>query len=142
MKDALYLIQKITNATKAELYIIALLISGLLLGLVINYFDSERITSEQKEKIIAVFDSIAIASEQKFEKPSPLLGDEKNELVNINRASVLQLRKIQGIGLKTASAIVDYRNSSGTFSKTSEIMNVRGIGKKKFELFKKFIRTK
>jgi len=142
MKNALYLIQKITKATKAELYIIALVISGLLLGLVINYFDSERIASEQKEKIIAVFDSIAIASEQKFEGPFPLAGDKKNEIVNINRASVLQLRKIPGIGLKTASAIIEYRNSSGTFSKTSDITNVRGIGQKKFELFKEHIKIK
>ncbi len=137
----LYQVQRITSATKAELTVIAVIITGLLIGLTVNYFDPQRMTPEQKNQIIAVFDSLAIASEQEFSGPFPNEGFG-NDKININRASVLQLRKIPGIGIKTAKGIIEYRKSSGTFSSASDIMNVRGIGKKKFELFKDYIEVK
>ena len=53
--------------------------------------------------------------------------------VNINTASVEELATLQGFGQKTAQAIVAYREANGPFAAAEDIMNVKGVGKKKFE---------
>ncbi|MDT8318119.1 MAG: helix-hairpin-helix domain-containing protein [bacterium] len=52
--------------------------------------------------------------------------------INLNEASIDDLTALPGIGVKTAEAIVRLREEKGPFKAISEIMNVRGIGKKKF----------
>lgn len=56
-------------------------------------------------------------------------------IVNINTASKVQLMKLPGIGEKTALAIIEYR-SKQKFRSIEDIMNVKGIGPKKFEKIK------
>ncbi|UKI15606.1 MAG: helix-hairpin-helix domain-containing protein [Ruminococcus sp.] len=62
-------------------------------------------------------------------------GSEVN-IVNINTASAEELMSLNGIGEKTAEAIIEYRKST-PFEKPEEIMNVKGIGEKKYENIKK-----
>ena len=45
---------------------------------------------------------------------------------------------LNGIGKKTAEAIIEYRKST-PFEKPEEIMNVKGIGEKKYENIKNSI---
>ena len=52
--------------------------------------------------------------------------------VNLNAASVAQLRTLPGVGASTAQRIVDYRQKNGGFKKIEELMNVKGIGEKSF----------
>jgi competence protein ComEA len=52
--------------------------------------------------------------------------------VNINTASVEQLTTLPGVGPKLAARIVEYRQKSGSFRSTQELMNVQGIGEKNF----------
>jgi competence protein ComEA len=52
--------------------------------------------------------------------------------VNINTASVEQLTTLPGVGPKLAARIVEYRQKSGTFRSTQELINVRGVGEKNF----------
>ena len=52
--------------------------------------------------------------------------------VNINTASVEQLTSLPGVGPKLAARIVEYRQKSGTFRSTQELINVQGIGEKNF----------
>jgi len=56
--------------------------------------------------------------------------------VNLNEATIDDLTALPGIGAKTAGAIVKLREEKGPFKAKSEIMNVRGIGKKKFNQIK------
>jgi len=49
-------------------------------------------------------------------------------LVNINTASAEELQKIHGVGPPTATAIVDYREKNGRFSKIEDLDNVPRIG--------------
>ena len=58
--------------------------------------------------------------------------------VNINTATVEELSSLNGIGASTAAKIVEYRKSH-KFSTTQDLMNVKGIGQKKFEMIKKDI---
>ncbi len=54
--------------------------------------------------------------------------------ININTATVEQLQALKGIGEKTAMAIIEYRDSVGTFSDVEELTEVKGIGEKKLAL--------
>ena len=51
--------------------------------------------------------------------------------VNVNTASMEQLQSINGIGESTATAIIEYREMNGSFSRISDLVNVKGIGEKK-----------
>lgn len=61
--------------------------------------------------------------------------------VNINTASAGELEALPGIGPSTAAAIVQYRNSHGSFTSTSALLDVPGIGAAKFEALKDLITT-
>ena len=58
--------------------------------------------------------------------------------VDINNASLKELTSIKGIGEKKAKSIIDYR-SKECFTKPSDIIKVKGIGKKIYEKIKKDI---
>lgn len=59
---------------------------------------------------------------------SPVFAVQK---INLNTATVSQLSELPGIGGKTAQKIVDYR-SKNKFLKVEDLLNVKGIGQKKF----------
>lgn len=51
------------------------------------------------------------------------------ESVNINTATAEELAEVlNGIGEARAQAIVEYRESNGSFTHPDELINVRGIG--------------
>jgi len=60
-------------------------------------------------------------------------------LVNINTANAETLRLLPGIGAALAERIVEYREQNGSFGVTAEILNVSGIGEKKFDAIKDLI---
>jgi len=59
--------------------------------------------------------------------------------VNLNSASVEQLSSLPGVGPKLAARIVEYRQKSGSFKATQELMNVKGIGEKNYEKLQPFL---
>lgn len=66
--------------------------------------------------------------------------EEKNPgKVPINRADETELDTLPGIGPALAKAIVEYREENGGFSSLEELMEVPGIGEKKFAELKDLI---
>ena len=54
-------------------------------------------------------------------------------LVNINTASIEELKTLQGIGEVRAEAIIKYREAHGPFKSLEDLKNVTGIGDKIIE---------
>ena len=65
----------------------------------------------------------------------------KEGKVNINTATVEELKTLKGVGEKKAEAIIEYRKKNGSFKTKEDLMKVRGIGKKLFESFEERIVT-
>lgn len=61
--------------------------------------------------------------------------------IDINTASHQQLQLIPGIGESIAHRIIDYRTEHGGFQTVEELMNISGIGEKKFEQMKPYIKA-
>lgn len=72
------------------------------------------------------------SSSDKFKNP----GDGT---VHINSASSEDLQKLPGVGPSTAQKIVDYRQQIGRFSSPEQIMDVKGIGPKKYEKMQPYL---
>ena len=58
------------------------------------------------------------------------------EKVNLNTATQEQLETLPGVGPAMAKRIVEYRTKVGKFAKIEEIINVKGIGEKRFQKMK------
>lgn len=62
-------------------------------------------------------------------------------LIDINTASLEQLKTLPGIGDVKANAIITYRETSGNFTDIEDIKNVSGIGESSFEKIKDYIKV-
>ncbi|RYG24937.1 hypothetical protein EON82_08955 [bacterium] len=60
--------------------------------------------------------------------------------VSLNTGSEAQLETLPGVGPATAQKILEYRQEHGGFSSVEEIQMVKGIGPKKFEKMKPFLK--
>ncbi len=104
-----------------------------------------------------VFAMPAVAAEEKKEAPAIQMQTEPEAALetaqeevqeevdlsklNINEANINQLQNLKGIGPKLAEEIINYRNTNGPFETIEDLMKVKGIGEKKFEIIKDLIRA-
>ncbi|MCP4253423.1 MAG: helix-hairpin-helix domain-containing protein [Candidatus Scalindua sp.] len=63
---------------------------------------------------------------------SNLADAEHSAKVNINTATVKELKSLKGIGKKKAKSIVKYREEFGSFASIDDLKGVKGIGDKVF----------
>ena len=60
-------------------------------------------------------------------------------VVNINTADASQLALLPRVGEATAQRIIAYRQEHGGFKKATDLMQVKGIGAKTFELVSPYV---
>ncbi len=69
--------------------------------------------------------------------PTTLAADKK--VVNINEASASQLALLPRVGPSLSARIIEFREENGKFKAPADLMLVRGIGEKTFQLMEPYI---
>ncbi|MBQ8567751.1 MAG: helix-hairpin-helix domain-containing protein [Oscillospiraceae bacterium] len=81
----------------------------------------------------------AVVSETLLEAETTVITAAEVLYIDINSAGIEELMLLDGIGEATAEKIISYRTEHNGFSSKEEIMNVKGIGEKKYAAIEDFI---
>jgi len=146
--------------TKNESLVVFFLIGMFLIGGIFKIFFTTQSRNEQQfdyslldSELIARSSQSSDSLQEKpiVQQPNSVRTDslsKKNQgdfsskkTININTANVDELTQLPGVGPSVAHRIVDYRNEHGKFSSLEDLRNVKGIGAKKIEKLKLFLRV-
>ena len=108
-------------------------------GGLIDNADSKSINLAQKisdEALVYVPTKEEAANQESY---SNATGNKETKKVNINKASLEELKQVKGLGGKRAQDIIDYRESKGTFRSVDDLKKVSGIGAKTIEKLKDYV---
>lgn len=83
--------------------------------------------------------SLAPSSQPAAKSATGKLKTPGEGVVNINSADLTELQRLPGVGPSTAQKILDYRMQIGRFSLPDQLMDVKGIGPKKYEKMRPFV---
>lgn len=108
-------------------------------GGLIDNADSKSINLAQKisdEALVYVPTKEEAANQESY---SNATGNKESQKVNLNKASLEELKQVKGLGAKRAQDIIDHRESNGKFKSVDELKKVSGIGAKTIEKLKEYV---
>lgn len=138
--------------TRNEVKVTLFLSATFLIGLGIRSFESATRNDTVPRFDYASVDSeftalsLAPATAAAATNPSPshAVRPKKPALregsVDVNSAGAAELVLLPGIGPSYAERIIAYRTVHGPFTSVDELMKVKGIGKKRLEQIRKYIK--
>lgn len=91
--------------------------------------------AEQSQEVVAIQSDAVNAGKENV----PIIDGQ--EIIILNSADETELRSLPGVGPKTAEAIVKYRQENGNFISVDELVKVKGIGPKKLEKIRPYLRV-
>lgn len=166
MKKLFSQIQTLTGATRRELLIVLLLFVGLLIGMFWRNISTPELEIRAGEKqspdeIERIIDSVARAEQSTYSgtapsgEPVPELAEAdtivqrafgrkaaaqkiQSGTINLNTASKQDLMRLPGVGEATAEKILLFRTIQ-RFRHIEDVMQVSGIGTKKFMAMREFL---
>jgi comEA protein len=107
-----------------------------------------NLTSQEQKAVVFVLVFLMVGIGLEFYKKSnnrdnllsfDTLEQQLFDKVDINKATVLELANIPGVGENLAYSIVDYRKSNGNFKNIEDLKKVKGIKNKKLEQLRRYI---
>ena len=95
---------------------------------------TSKINRTRTDRVLAGLLVLALAA-------SSLPAAAASGVVNVNTASESQLTLLPRVGPSIAGRIVEFREENGKFEAKEDLMLVRGIGEKTFEMLEPFVVT-
>lgn len=93
---------------------------------------------EKNKKVMAPFKGVAISTIAADKVPAKSI-EKPKQMININTAGIKELSTLPGIGPAYAQNIINHRNKNGLFSTKTELLQVEGIGRARFNKIKALI---
>ena len=107
-------------------------------GDVVMVYSNNEINEAKKDNIVYI-ETPCICEEVKND--ACYKEETKDGKVNINNASLDELKKLDGIGDAKAKAIIEYRNNTSKFKTIEDIKKVDGISESLYNKIKENITT-
>lgn len=113
----------------------AMAVYGLLLACLV-FTMGYLLGSGSRQTQVQVTVTEPISVQQIAEPPSVSVGAE---CLDLNTATQEQLESLPGIGPELAGRILQYRQSCGGFVSAEQLMDVKGIGEKRYAALKELV---
>ena len=101
---------------------------------------SRKVINEDSLKFSIPDDSVASRERTNTEYVNKKVKYLTPHCIPVNKADEGMFVKLPGVGKVTAQRILAYRSKRGSFRTVDEIMNVQGIGQKKFKEMEAYLR--